>query len=139
MPNSLVRYQQTGNLHFVTFSCYRRQPHLKHPDAKTSSSTHSKPWGEWPIAQSSRERRCLIACPERAKGKSNASRRDMEHEATLGFAATQLFHHKSAGNSPSNCYAESKDIQKAAPFRAAFLAFKHLNRELSVAHHPIEP
>lgn len=35
MPNSLVRYQQTGNLHFVTFSCYRRQPHLGHPDAKS--------------------------------------------------------------------------------------------------------
>ena len=34
MPNALIRYQQTGNLHFVTFSCYRRQPHLGHPDAK---------------------------------------------------------------------------------------------------------
>src|SRR5690348_17450402 len=28
MTKSLVRYQQTGDLHFVTFSCYRRQPHL---------------------------------------------------------------------------------------------------------------
>jgi putative transposase len=28
MPKSLVRYQQTGDLHFITFSCYRRQPHL---------------------------------------------------------------------------------------------------------------
>ena len=34
MPNALIRYQQTGNLHFVTVSCYRRQPHLGHPDAK---------------------------------------------------------------------------------------------------------
>jgi len=28
MPKSLVRYQQTGDLHFVTFSCYHRQAHL---------------------------------------------------------------------------------------------------------------
>ena len=28
MPKSLVRYQQSGDLHFITFSCYRRQPHL---------------------------------------------------------------------------------------------------------------
>lgn len=29
MPKSLVRYQQTGDFHFVTFSCYRRKPHLE--------------------------------------------------------------------------------------------------------------
>jgi putative transposase len=28
MTKGLVRYQQAGHLHFVTFSCYRRQPHL---------------------------------------------------------------------------------------------------------------
>jgi putative transposase len=28
MPQGLVRYQQTGDLHFITFSCYRRQPKL---------------------------------------------------------------------------------------------------------------
>ncbi len=28
MANELVRYQQTGDLHFVTFSCYRRLPNL---------------------------------------------------------------------------------------------------------------
>ena len=28
MSNPLVRYQQTGDLHFVTFSCYRRRQHL---------------------------------------------------------------------------------------------------------------
>ena len=28
MPNSLVRYQQTGDLHFVIFTCFRRQPRL---------------------------------------------------------------------------------------------------------------
>ena len=33
MPKSLVRYQQTGDLHFVTFSCYHRQPHLGSPAA----------------------------------------------------------------------------------------------------------
>lgn len=34
MPESLTRYQRTGNLHFVTFSCYRRQPHLGHASAR---------------------------------------------------------------------------------------------------------
>jgi len=24
MPKGLVRYQKTGNFHFITFSCYRR-------------------------------------------------------------------------------------------------------------------
>ena len=28
MTSGLVRYQQTGDLHFVTFSCYLRQPCL---------------------------------------------------------------------------------------------------------------
>ena len=28
MPNGLVRYQQAGDLHFVTFSCFHRLPHL---------------------------------------------------------------------------------------------------------------
>ena len=28
MPTSLRRYQQAGHLHFLTFSCYRRQPLL---------------------------------------------------------------------------------------------------------------
>jgi putative transposase len=28
MKNKLVRYQQTGHLHFITFSCYRRQPYF---------------------------------------------------------------------------------------------------------------
>ncbi|AEU36105.1 transposase [Granulicella mallensis] len=31
MPKDLVRYQQTGNLHLVTFSCYRRLPYLGTP------------------------------------------------------------------------------------------------------------
>jgi putative transposase len=26
MPKGLVRYQHTGNFHFVTFSCYKREP-----------------------------------------------------------------------------------------------------------------
>ena len=29
MPQGLVRYQDTGNYHFVTFSCYRRRPFLR--------------------------------------------------------------------------------------------------------------
>ena len=28
MPTGLQRYQQAGHLHFITFSCYRRQPLL---------------------------------------------------------------------------------------------------------------
>jgi REP-associated tyrosine transposase len=28
MPKGLVRYQKTGNFHFITFSCYRRLPLL---------------------------------------------------------------------------------------------------------------
>jgi hypothetical protein len=28
MTKGLVRYQQSGQFHFVTFSCYERQPHL---------------------------------------------------------------------------------------------------------------
>jgi putative transposase len=28
MPKGLVRYQQAGCFHFLTFSCYRRLPHL---------------------------------------------------------------------------------------------------------------
>src|SRR5665213_4632606 len=33
-PFNLVRYQQTGHLHFVTFRCYRRQQHLGLPAAR---------------------------------------------------------------------------------------------------------
>jgi putative transposase len=34
MPSNLRRYQQTGDLHFITFSCYRRQPKLGTPSAR---------------------------------------------------------------------------------------------------------
>ena len=34
MPWGLKRYQQTRDLHFVTFSCYRREPLLRSPRAK---------------------------------------------------------------------------------------------------------
>ncbi len=34
MPRNLVRYQQAGELHFITFSCYRRLPHLGSPAAR---------------------------------------------------------------------------------------------------------
>jgi putative transposase len=33
MPWRLKRFQQTGNLHFVTFSCYKRQPNLGSPES----------------------------------------------------------------------------------------------------------
>jgi putative transposase len=34
MAKDLVRYQQTGDLHFVTFSCYRRLPYLGSPGTR---------------------------------------------------------------------------------------------------------
>jgi len=34
MTQGLVRYQSCGDTHFVTFSCYRRQPHLGIPTAR---------------------------------------------------------------------------------------------------------
>ena len=34
MPAKLVRYQQSGQFHFVTFSCYARRPHLGSPAAR---------------------------------------------------------------------------------------------------------
>ena len=34
MPWGLKRYQQARDLHFVTFSCYRREPLLDLPEAK---------------------------------------------------------------------------------------------------------
>jgi putative transposase len=36
VPWSLERYQQTRNLHFITFSCYHRQPLLAQPEARRS-------------------------------------------------------------------------------------------------------
>jgi len=33
MPLGLHRFQQTGHSHFVTFSCYRRQPNFRDPKA----------------------------------------------------------------------------------------------------------
>jgi putative transposase len=34
MPWGLKRYQQTGDVHFITFSCYRRGPLLADPQAR---------------------------------------------------------------------------------------------------------
>jgi len=34
MPWALRRFQQTGDLHFITFSCYRRQPKLGTPKSR---------------------------------------------------------------------------------------------------------
>jgi putative transposase len=34
MPWALHRYQQTGDLHFLTFSCYRRQANLGTPSSR---------------------------------------------------------------------------------------------------------
>jgi REP-associated tyrosine transposase len=34
MPWSLRRFQQCGHLHFITFSCYHRQPRLASPAAR---------------------------------------------------------------------------------------------------------
>ena len=34
MPLRLKRYQQTGQLHYVTFTCYRRLQHLASDSAR---------------------------------------------------------------------------------------------------------
>jgi putative transposase len=34
MPWGLHRYQHTGDLHFLTFSCYRREPNLRTPQSR---------------------------------------------------------------------------------------------------------
>jgi putative transposase len=34
MPKGLVRYQQCGCFHFITFGCYHRSPHLGTPAAR---------------------------------------------------------------------------------------------------------
>ena len=34
MPQGLKRYQQDADLHFITFSCYRRQPLMGTPQAR---------------------------------------------------------------------------------------------------------
>jgi len=36
MPSHLKRYQQSRDLHFITFSCYRRQPKLGNPIARAA-------------------------------------------------------------------------------------------------------
>ncbi len=36
MPPGLVRRQQTGQLHFITFSCYRHLPYLNAPEPKST-------------------------------------------------------------------------------------------------------
>ncbi len=36
MPPGLERRQQTGQLHFITFSCYRRLPYLEEPESKNT-------------------------------------------------------------------------------------------------------
>jgi putative transposase len=35
MAQGLTRYQSSGDFHFVTFSCYHRQPHLGSPEARS--------------------------------------------------------------------------------------------------------
>ncbi len=34
IAKGLVRYQQSGQFHFVTFSCYQRRPNLGSPTAR---------------------------------------------------------------------------------------------------------
>ena len=34
MTRGLTRYQQTGDLHFITFSCHERRPYLNTPEAR---------------------------------------------------------------------------------------------------------
>jgi putative transposase len=34
MPWGLERFQQSGQLHFLTFSCYRRRPNFSNPHSR---------------------------------------------------------------------------------------------------------
>lgn len=34
MPRNLARYQQSGEFHFLTFSCYHRRPYLTTPECR---------------------------------------------------------------------------------------------------------
>ena len=34
MPLGLTRHQQKGHLHFITFSCYRREPYFNTPSSR---------------------------------------------------------------------------------------------------------
>ena len=36
MPRGLKRYQEDGDLHFITFSCYQRRPLLEEPQARST-------------------------------------------------------------------------------------------------------
>jgi putative transposase len=49
MPWGLKRYQQAGELHFVTFNCYRRLPLL--------ASARAKRWLEEALEQARRNQR----------------------------------------------------------------------------------
>jgi putative transposase len=35
MPRGLVRYHQTGNFHYITFSCFHRLSYLGTPTARS--------------------------------------------------------------------------------------------------------
>jgi putative transposase len=36
MPGALKRFQQSDNLHFITFSCYKRRPSLGTPESRST-------------------------------------------------------------------------------------------------------
>jgi putative transposase len=36
MPWGLKRYQETGQLHFLTFSCYKRRPNFANAPSRTT-------------------------------------------------------------------------------------------------------
>jgi putative transposase len=47
MPWGLKRYQQTGAIHFITFSCYRRAPLLADPQARDTFVTTLEKVRRW--------------------------------------------------------------------------------------------
>ena len=47
MPWGLKRYQQTGDIHFITFSCYRRDPLLSDPQARDTFVTTLEKVRSW--------------------------------------------------------------------------------------------
>src|SRR5271165_5582937 len=60
MTQGLVRYQQTRNLHFITFSCYHRQPFLRTKQARSLFEDNG-----WPTLSSPQTR---VPHPEHREG-----------------------------------------------------------------------
>jgi len=58
MPLGLERRQNTGQLHFITFSCYRRLPYLE--SSKSKDILEKGGWPTLPLPNKSQKLGCPI-------------------------------------------------------------------------------